>query len=267
VLYLYLSTRNIFLVAIVFTIIFIGILKLFRLSRRYKNAYKERYKKEIFAALFHEVSFDWSFIEGDTSFVESLFKSSGLYRRYETLKADDVIMAKKDTTKVCMSEISATYTVKTKDSSYTKIIFQGFFIEIEFEKVFECTTYVLGEAESVSLSGYDKKGRRIEETELEWNDFEKFLKVESSHPREAREILTPDFMGVLYDWWSNHKKDLRFVFKDNNMCIAIPSTLTFEGHLIGSKEQEKNIIKEHLELLHFVEETVDILMYHNRLKS
>lgn len=47
-------------------------------------------------------------------------------------------------------------------------------------------------------------------TELEWNQFEQKLRIESDNPAEARYILNPAFMESLYDWWKDKPNEIPF---------------------------------------------------------
>jgi len=62
----------------------------------------------------------------------------------------------------------------------------------------------------------------IEETELEWNDFEEDLHVATSDPRAAREILTPEFMFDLHHWWLEHRLNIRISFVGDRMYLLLP---------------------------------------------
>lgn len=62
----------------------------------------------------------------------------------------------------------------------------------------------------------------VVETQLEWNDFEAALHVATTNEVAARELLTPDFMHELYDWWQEHKLNMRIAFKGGTMYLLLP---------------------------------------------
>lgn len=62
----------------------------------------------------------------------------------------------------------------------------------------------------------------IEETELEWGEFENALHVASTDSTVTRELLTPDIMQGVYDWWCEHKLNIRLAFKGNVVYVLLP---------------------------------------------
>jgi len=247
---------------------------LFKIFKNNKNTFSELYKEKVFDVILKFSEFDWEFLnyskktsQKDSIYIDG-FRASDLYSRYEKVVADEVITAKYKNIDLVASEISATYRVQTKNGSREVTVFRGFFSEIKLNNAFEGETYVTTEADGSFFGGghsVDVNKKKIKETELEWGEFERFLEIRTSDPVEAREIFAPDFMGVIYDWWIEHKKNIRFAFKGNSIFITIPSGINFEPVIFGSRKKEKEIIKEHLELLWFIEGLTKILVYHNRL--
>jgi hypothetical protein len=64
----------------------------------------------------------------------------------------------------------------------------------------------------------------VKETILESNDFEETLHVATSDPVAAREILTPNLMAGVYDWWNEHKLNMRIAFKSNKLYLLMPES-------------------------------------------
>jgi len=251
------------------------------LIKNNKNNYSKNFREKILNVIVKNTKFGWSFesfSDGFSSFKKikekqedyiARFEHSSLYSSYEQVSVDEVIISTYQNTNIRASEVLATYTVRTKDGSHEVTVFKGFFIEINLNKSFVGETYVMTEADSGYFTGSHKMNINrldIKETELEWNDFEKFLEIRSNNPIEAREIFSPDFMSVIYDWWFANKKNLRFALKEKSMFITIPSNVNFEPTFTRSKEKEKQIIKEHLDLLWFIEEITEMLLYYNRNK-
>ena len=108
-------------------------------------------------------------------------------------------------------------------------VFKGLFVVTKLDKNHGAGTYIstdgdrIGFAHRTFWSDLTERGD-VQETVLEWNDFEKHLHVASSDAVKAREILTPEFMEDLYDWWLEHKLNIRISFKDNYMFILLPES-------------------------------------------
>jgi hypothetical protein len=101
----------------------------------------------------------------------------------------------------------------------------------------------------------------VKETKFEWNDFEELLHVATDNNREAREILTPEFMTDLYDWWKNHGKlNIRIAFVGNLMYMLFPDgQIRFEKTVSSVEPQELKeymltIARPLLHVLHLVED-------------
>ena len=252
------------------------------LIKNNKNNYSIGYKERVFNIIFGYTKFNWKFLRysspPDKFFIkednpegnlEEEFKESNLYSGYQDVVSDDVIATKYNDVDLTASEIVATYTVQDKNGSHKNIVFEGFFIEIKLDKPFTGETYVMTEKDRSYFTGGHSMNidrENIREATLEWNEFEEFLVVKTDNQIEAREIFAPDFMAVIYNWWIEHKRNIRFVFKGSKIYISIPSKVNFEPFLFGSKDREKMIIKEHLELLWFIEKLTEILIYHSRHK-
>jgi len=293
------SYPNTYSVILLFAIPIILITFFVFLIKKTKNNYSEGFRGKIFDVILKNTKFDWRF-ESDTekvvggnsrslkrfkglgisssykslflrgnNLVVDVFKGSNLYSSFDEIDVDEVITSKYNNVQISASEVCATKIKKQNKQEKKATVFQGFFIEIQFSRSFDGETYVMTEGDDNYLVGgykMDINNIDIKETELEWNDFEKFLKVRSNNQIEAREIFAPDFMAVIYDWWIIHKKNLRFAFKGQSIYITIPSSVNFEPTLLATKKWEKQIIKEHLELLWFIEEITEMLLYYNRNK-
>jgi hypothetical protein len=85
--------------------------------------------------------------------------------------------------------------------------------------------------------------------------------VATDNGREAREVLTTEFMTDLYDWWKSHEKlNIRIAFVGNLMYMLFPdSQIRFEKTV---SKVEPNELKEYiltiarplLHVLHLVED-------------
>lgn len=113
------------------------------------------------------------------------------------------------------------------NSSETIELFKGAFIVAKLPFTHSAETYISTENDRVGFAHLtfwsDLLGQhRVQETVLEWNDFEKKLHVASTDPVVAREILTPEFMNDLYAWWQEHKLNIRIAFKGDTFFMLLP---------------------------------------------
>lgn len=114
-------------------------------------------------------------------------------------------------------------------------------------------------------SGKQKKGKDVQETILEWNDFEKLLHVATNNETEARYILTPDMMSNLYDWWIPKKQNIRLSFVSNKMYILFPDNTIRIGTTVQNLNQshiEKYVLSIAIPLLHILHLIEDINRVH-----
>lgn len=171
-------------------------------------------------------SFLWYEAESHSEATKTLFRESGLVtERVDTLTVDDMY---KTTAQYPMTfrEVMATRQEGSGKNSRTVTVFHGLLVTVALPKTLQATTYISTEGVKDGLahqsfwSGVKEQG--IEETLLEWNDFEKDLHVASSDGVEARYILTPDFMANLYAWWQEGKENIRISFKGNEMLLLLP---------------------------------------------
>lgn len=67
---------------------------------------------------------------------------------------------------------------------------------------------------------------KVKTTELEWNDFEQVLHVASTDGRAAREFLSPEVMQDVYEWWQEHKLNMRIAIKHDRLYLLLPEAKT-----------------------------------------
>lgn len=114
-----------------------------------------------------------------------------------------------------------------KGESQIVEVFKGIFVVAKLGRSHDAKTYISTEGDR---SGFAHRtfwsdvleNSDVKETVLEWNDFEKDLHVASSDGAKAREILTPEFMEDLYEWWNQHKLNVRIAFKGDKMFLLLP---------------------------------------------
>lgn len=160
---------------------------------------------------------------------EAIVKASDLLVEHiDVLTADDMFSFF-DPYELTVREIQATRQVNTGKSSTTVRIFHGVVVEATLPKTLEGATIISTEGDKGSFSHRDfwrslvGKGG-VEETVLEWNEFENDLHVATNNPVEARYILTPNFMVDLHTWWAEHKTNIRISFTGNKFFMLLPDT-------------------------------------------
>jgi len=170
--------------------------------------------------------FKWAPEEMHSEETKAIFRESGLVtERVDSLLTDDMYSCKA-LYPVSFREVQATRREGSGKNSRTVTVFHGILVTVDLSKTLTATTYISTEGVKYGLahdsfwSGVKEQG--IEETILEWNEFEKDLHVASSDGIEARYILTPNFMADLYAWWQEGKENIRISFKGNRMILLLP---------------------------------------------
>ena len=160
-----------------------------------------------------------------------LLKESNLMTVAELeIESDDMYTAYDDR-EVSFRELVVTQKVSSDDTKTNTpvTLFKGVFVVATLNRSELAETYISTEndkegfAHRTFWSNVLNLGT-VKETELEWNDFEKDLHVATSDPTAAREILTPDFMQHLHEWWLEHKLNIRIAFKQDKMYLLLPES-------------------------------------------
>jgi len=158
---------------------------------------------------------------------EAMLRESQLVgESFDVITADDMYSFY-DPYPWSVRELELTRHGQTGKYPSSRQIFKGVLIEVTLPNAFMGTTYISTEGDKYGFvhdsfwGGITGKNRVIE-TNLEWNQFEKDLHVASNNEVEARYILTPNFMLTLHDWWTEHKGNIRIVFKNNKMFMLLP---------------------------------------------
>lgn len=243
--------------------------------RRPKH-YKRLYKESVIAALMKQTRYKWRldtlsytgekmtfqaakrYFEMATSrnnVREEIFKSSGLYRTSITsFTTDDTFVS--ETMPLEAAEITAV----RGSGKNRQTIFRGLMFKFDITKTLSGETYIRnekGSAFSIPMGSGGKfsfSSTAPKTTMLEWNDFEKILDVQTTNEVEAREILDPQFMNVLYEWWITHKRAVRIGFKDHHFYLAAPFERNlFEPHPFSSIEKHKDELWGYVDAFLFAE--------------
>lgn len=160
---------------------------------------------------------------------KALTESSLLTVKNINTQADDTYQLFGDTG-VQFHELVVTTEQKARRGSgeeVTSVLFKGLLVVATLPQQHAAETYVTTQNDR---SGFANRSfwndvfesGNVTETELEWNDFEKVFHIASSDAAAAREILSPQFMQDLYDWWNEHQLDIRISFKQDKLYLLIP---------------------------------------------
>lgn len=237
-----------------------------------QNNYTAAYKKAVFSSIADLVAFNWQVIPKtkyndyllDTE-SSKLFKEAKLYTAYDKVTAGDKLTADLDELTLSAHEIHA----KEDMGRFDVTVFDGFIIKIPVDNHFSGRTYVQTKATEGWTGGAGAYwGSEVEDVTLEWNDFEEFLSVKSSDPREVREVFTPDFMAVLHDWYKSHdhKQPLRLAFKAESIYITVPTKVSLEPSVMSADIHRMHNIGNTIELLRFIEAFVRMIAHHQHLR-
>lgn len=178
----------------------------------------------------------------------TLIKESSLIKTENaTIQADDCYAVfDKEEQKIAFYELSVLGSARSKDRESER--FRGIFMVAKLRNKHLAETYISTESDKYPFTHQDFWKRligttEVEETEVEWGEFEDSLHVASTSPTATRELLTPDILENIYDWWSEHKLNMRLVFKGDTLCLLLPETSI---HIATSTTStKKKIIKRY----------------------
>ncbi len=197
----------------------------------------------------------------------SLTTSELITEPFNTTHIDNVFAVDVADRRLMVSELHLEHITGSGRSRSVKQVFKGYFVALPLKKALSGKTFISTEGDTHGFahrtywSTLLETDVKIKETKFEWNDFEALLHVATDNNREAREILTPEFMTDLYDWWKNHGKlNIRIAFVGNLMYMLFPdSQIRFEKTVSKVEPQELKeymltIAKPLLHVLHIVED-------------
>lgn len=162
--------------------------------------------------------------------VEDVLKQSKLITTDNiVVHADDVYEVYGDR-EMTMHELSVWQTEPTasnRKKPREQEVFRGLLVVAQLERTHSAETYISTEGDRFGFAHRSFWNDLLEyghvtETVLEWNDFEKDLHVASTDHAAAREILTPDFMMDLHEWWGDHALNMRISFIGDQMFLLLP---------------------------------------------
>jgi hypothetical protein len=144
-----------------------------------------------------------------------------------TVEADDMFTIYGER-EVTLRELLVTQHQKDSKGRETHLqIFKGVFVVSTLSLNHEAKTFISTDTDRVGFAhrtfwkNLFSHGE-VQETVLEWNDFENHLHVATTQPVAARELLTPTFMQDLYDWWLEHKLNMRIAVHGDKFYMLLP---------------------------------------------
>jgi hypothetical protein len=200
--------------------------------------------------------------------VSSLTASELVTEPFNVTHIDNVFALDISDRRLMVSELHLQNIVYSGKHRQVQEIFKGYFVALPLKKAVTGKTFVstegdkLGFAHRTFWSTLLESTNKVKETKLEWNDFEALLHVATDNNREAREILTPQFMQDLYTWWKKHEGlNIRISFVGNLMYVLFPdSQIRFNKTVskVEASELKEYILTIAVPLLHVLHLVEDV---------
>ena len=204
-------------------------------AARYQALFKSQFVSHVVKAIEPGMNYDPA-----RGVSEGVFAQSGLFsNRPDRYRCEDLFHGSIAETEVMFSEVHAEDRRTRTDSkgrteTYYVTIFKGIFFVADFHKNFRSPVSVLPDVAERHLGWIGKKLQKLGGNlqKLENPEFEKMFVVRGEDPVEARYILTPSMQDQLVDLGKRIGRGLRLVFRDSQVCLAIPNKENwFEGDL------------------------------------
>lgn len=107
-----------------------------------------------------------------------------------------------------------------KDDEVRSHVYNGFIVSYRLRTPVKGTTILTADDDWAKRHG---KKQQLKRVELEWIEFEKTFDLFTTNEQEAREIMAPDVMSVLYDFYKMMgEPGLCFVFHDKEISCFYP---------------------------------------------
>jgi hypothetical protein len=167
------------------------------------------------------------------AFPKDLYNLCGLPSDYDSARAEDHCSGQVGETRYELMEVAVHKVRKSKDSKGNTTttyvpVFVGLIFKADFNKNFEGYTTIRRDYAESKFGFIGRSAQRLMSSassqklvELENPQFEEKYKVESSHPVEARYILTPDFMERILELDARYP-GVQLAFRDGAAFFAIP---------------------------------------------
>ncbi|MBP6881004.1 MAG: DUF3137 domain-containing protein [Candidatus Pacebacteria bacterium] len=170
-----------------------------------------------------------------------LLHDSALITTNDVTVVSDDMLTVYDETKLTLRELMVTKKNQQEGGQKEMIIFKGVLVVAKLPFTHNAETYLSTEGDRVGFAHRTFwsdlfEGGKIKEAVLEWNDFEKDLHVATSDEVATREVLTPELMQDLYDWWLEHKLNIRVAIKGDTFYMLLPESSIQVGFSTNSTE-------------------------------
>lgn len=228
---------------------------------RYRAMFKAGFISKVVKAVEPAMNY-----EPERGISQGLFEHSGLFgTRPDRYSGEDLFYGTIGKTDVRFSEVHAEEKRRRTDSkgnteTYWVTIFRGIFFIADFHKEFRSPVSVLPDVAERNFGWIGKKLQKLGGNlqRLENPEFEKMFVVRGADAVEARYILTPKMQDQLVELGQRVGRDLRVVFRDSQVCLAIPNDEDwFEANLhkpAGDRDQAARILAELRSCLVIVDE-------------
>lgn len=230
-------------------------------SAHYRALFKSRFLSKLIKAIEPNVEY-----VPEQGISEAVFVESGIFNGSpDRYSCEDLIHGMIGDTKVMFSEVHAEEKHTSTDSKGRRqtrwtTMFQGIFFLADFHKEFRSPVSVMPDVAERSFGWIGKKLQKLGGNlqRMENPEFEKMFVVRGVDAVEARYVLTPSMQDRLVSLRGRLGKDLRIVFRDSHVWLAIPNnTNWFEGDLkmpAGDRAQAKMLLGQLRSCFQIVEE-------------
>ncbi len=211
------------------TFIIIGIISLIshRNDSEFLTKYREVFRNLLIPEILRTLEVDAHFNAGKGISGKAFQSLSFFNTPHDQFHSSDKITGSVDGVSFSISNVHSQMHADAQGSYLTQ--FQGFFLMLEFNKAFKGRTYVLPDnAERLLGKGgrslqkaFKRKGTKL--IHLDDPEFEKVFTVYSTDEIEARYILSHSMMKRLCELRGRFGERVRFSFRDNFVCLAIPT--------------------------------------------
>lgn len=164
----------------------------------------------------------------ESGITRTKFLSYGLFNDFDRYNSEDKLSGKIGKTKFTAAEVHIEKKHKDKDGkTHYSTIFKGILFVADFNKNLNSRTVVLPDVAERCfgklIGNFLQKMNILNGSlvKLENPEFEKIFSVYSYDQIEARYILTPQMMEQLTELRKKYNSDIRIVFEDEHMALAI----------------------------------------------
>ncbi len=206
-----------------FVVLAVGIAVLVSSNRNRRNFFRTVIIPELFKQAVPELKY-----EPESGITRTKFLSYGLFNDFDRYNSEDKLSGKIGKTKFTAAEVHIEKKHKDKDGkTHYSTIFKGILFVADFNKNLNSRTVVLPDVAERCfgklIGNFLQKMNFLDGSlvKLENPEFEKLFSVYSYDQIEARYILTPQMMEQLTELRKKYNSDIRIVFEDEHMALAI----------------------------------------------